>query len=96
MNTHHASLITHHSNWRWWVCGVLLLATLLNYMDRQALSETATELKARFHLDDARYGTIERGFSWAFAVGSVVFGFLADRVRRIVTFYNGVLSLQLL
>ena len=79
MNTHHSSLITHHSNWRWWVCGVLLLATLLNYMDRQALSETATELKARFHLDDARYGTIERGFSWAFAVGSVVFGFLADR-----------------
>ncbi len=61
------------------MCGALLLATLLNYMDRQALSETATELKAQFHLDDGRYGTIERGFSWAFAVGSVLFGFLADR-----------------
>jgi ACS family hexuronate transporter-like MFS transporter len=66
-------------NWRWWVCGALLLATLLNYMDRQALAETATELKARFQLDDARYGEIERGFSWAFAVGSILFGFLADR-----------------
>lgn len=67
------------TTWRWWVCGALLLATLLNYMDRQALSETATELKARFALDDERYGRIEQGFSYAFAVGSVLFGFLADR-----------------
>lgn len=66
-------------DWKWWVCGVLLLATLLNYMDRQALAQTATELKERYHLDDARYGQIEKGFSWAFAVGSVVFGLLADR-----------------
>lgn len=80
MTTQHSALSTQHSgNWRWWVCGALLLATLLNYMDRQALSETATELKARFHLDDARYGNIEQGFSYAFAVGSVLFGFLADR-----------------
>ncbi|MDW8198343.1 MAG: MFS transporter [Gemmataceae bacterium] len=57
----------------------LLLATLLNYMDRQALSETATELKERYHLHDARYGQVERGFSYAFAVGSILFGWLADR-----------------
>jgi ACS family hexuronate transporter-like MFS transporter len=67
------------ANWKWWVCGVLLLATLLNYMDRQALAQTATELKDRYHLTDTRYGQIERGFSWAFAAGSVVFGWLADR-----------------
>jgi ACS family hexuronate transporter-like MFS transporter len=66
-------------NWRWWVCGALLLATLLNYMDRQALAQTATELKTRYHLDDARYGEVERGFSWAFAAGSLAFGWLADR-----------------
>ncbi len=74
-----AELETRHANWRWWVCGALLLATLLNYMDRQALSETSTELKERFQLGDARYGNIERGFSYAFAIGSVLFGFLADR-----------------
>jgi len=66
-------------NWKWWVCGVLLLATLLNYMDRQALSETATELKLHHHLDDGRYGQVEKGFSWAFAAGSLLFGILADR-----------------
>src|SRR5207244_4256739 len=48
-------------------------------MDRQALAQTATELKVRYHLNDARYGQVERGFSWAFAVGSILFGWLADR-----------------
>jgi MFS transporter, ACS family, hexuronate transporter len=80
VTTQHSALGTQHSgNWRWWVCGALLLATLLNYMDRQALSETATELKERYYLDDERYGNVERGFSRAFAVGSVLFGWLADR-----------------
>src|SRR5439155_10466046 len=67
------------SAWRWWVCGALLLATLLNYMDRQALSETATELKVRYSLDDERYGRIEQWFSYAFATGGLTFGFLVDR-----------------
>lgn len=66
-------------SWRWWVCGVLLLATLLNYMDRQALPQTATELKQRYELSDTRYGLVERNFSWAFAIGSILFGYLADR-----------------
>jgi ACS family hexuronate transporter-like MFS transporter len=79
VTTDHPPLTTHQSAWRWYVCGALLLATLLNYMDRQALSETATELKERYHLHDERYGNVERGFSWAFAVGSVLFGWLADR-----------------
>ena len=79
MTIHPSSLTPHPSPWRWWVCGALLLATLLNYMDRQALSETATELKARYGLDDGRYGTVEQCFSYAFATGGVLFGFLTDR-----------------
>lgn len=66
-------------SWRWLVCGVLLLATCLNYMDRQAFSETATQLKQLYRIDDERYGQIEKAFSWAFAGGALVFGFLADR-----------------
>ncbi|HXD87328.1 MAG TPA: MFS transporter [Urbifossiella sp.] len=69
-----------HPSWRWLVCGVLLLATCLNYMDRQAFSETATELKRVYNLDDQRYGWIEEGFSLGFAAGALVFGFLADRL----------------
>jgi ACS family hexuronate transporter-like MFS transporter len=75
----HADVPERSAAWRWWVCGVLLLATLLNYMDRQALPQTATELKLRHGLSDSRYGLVERNFSWAFALGSILFGYLADR-----------------
>jgi MFS transporter, ACS family, aldohexuronate transporter len=67
-------------SWKWWVCGALLLATMLNYMDRQTLSLTATHLKTEISLDDGRYGELERSFSYAFAVGGIVFGFVADRI----------------
>ncbi|MEZ6138978.1 MAG: MFS transporter [Zavarzinella sp.] len=67
------------TNWRWWVCGILFLATMLNYMDRMTVSLVATELKTRIQLNDVRYGNIERAFSWAFALGGISFGFLADR-----------------
>lgn len=67
------------SFWRWWVCGVLLLATFLNYMDRQALAVTLPELKRSYHLQEGRIGWVEGCFGFAFAFGSILFGFLADR-----------------
>ena len=67
-------------SWKWWVCGALLLATMLNYMDRQTLSLTATQLKGEISLSDARYGALERWFSYAFAAGGIFFGFIADRI----------------
>jgi len=75
-------------SWKWWVCAALLLATMLNYMDRQTLSLTATQLKTEIHLDDGRYGHLERWFSYAFATGGIFFGFIADRVgpRRLYPF----------
>ena len=67
-------------SWKWSVCLLLLFATMLLYMDRQTLALTGTRMKQEFHLDDAQYGRLEAGFSWAFALGALFFGFLADRV----------------
>ena len=69
------------TKWGWWLSGLLLFATLLNYMDRQALGELSTLLKTPevLNLDDFRYGKLERTFSWAFAIGAVTFGFFVDR-----------------
>lgn len=72
--------MTAGPSWKWWMCGALLLATMLNYMDRQTLSLTATQLKTEISLDDGRYGQLERWFSYAFAAGGIFFGFVADRV----------------
>jgi ACS family hexuronate transporter-like MFS transporter len=67
------------ASWRWWVCGALLLATFLNYMDRQALAVTLPALKQRFHIAERRVGMLEGSFGFAFAFGSILFGYLADR-----------------
>lgn len=63
----------------WLICGVLLLATMLNYMDRQALAVTLPTLKNEFALTESRVGMIEGCFGYAFAFGSIFFGLLADR-----------------
>jgi ACS family hexuronate transporter-like MFS transporter len=66
--------------WKWWVCGLLLLATTINYMDRQTLANAAVRITNEFHLSKEQYGGFEVYFGWAFAVGSLLFGFIADRV----------------
>lgn len=73
--------MSRSSLWKWYVCGLLLLATTINYMDRQTLSNAAVRVTTEFQLSQEQYGDLELAFGWAFAVGSVVFGFLSDRMR---------------
>ena len=67
-------------SWRWWITVLLLLATMLNYMDRQTLASVAQRISDEFHLSQEQYGNIEFAFGWGFAGGSLLFGMLADRV----------------
>ncbi|HQU41351.1 MAG: hypothetical protein B7Z73_00065 [Planctomycetia bacterium 21-64-5] len=66
--------------WKWYVCGILLLATMLNYMDRQTLSVTITDISRELHLNNEQYGNLESGFGLAFAVGGLATGVIADVV----------------
>jgi len=63
----------------WAVCGLMLLATMLNYMDRQALAQQASEIRSELALSNEDYGNLEFGFGIAFAVGGIFTGFLVDR-----------------
>ncbi|MCS6864951.1 MAG: MFS transporter [Gemmataceae bacterium] len=65
---------------RWWVCLLLMQATIINYMDRMTLNQLAVEIKASLHLDDVQYSALESIFSFAFAIGAVGTGFLVDRI----------------
>jgi MFS transporter, ACS family, hexuronate transporter len=67
-------------SWKWIVCGLLLLASAINYMDRQTLANAAVRIGKEFTLNQEQYGNVEAVFGYAFAAGSVVFGWLADRV----------------
>jgi MFS transporter, ACS family, hexuronate transporter len=67
--------------WRvWTVCGLLLMASAINYMDRQTLASAAKRITEHFQLTEEQYGELETAFGLAFAGGSILFGFLADKV----------------
>ncbi len=65
--------------WVWWICGLLLLASTINYMDRQTLSNTSKRITDEFKLSDEQYGNLELAFGLAFACGATVFGIIADK-----------------
>lgn len=67
------------SVWVWWICGLLLLASTINYMDRQTLSNTSKRITDEFKLSDEQYGNLELAFGLAFACGATVFGIIADK-----------------
>jgi ACS family hexuronate transporter-like MFS transporter len=73
------TVTTRNPAWKWWVCGLLMLATMLNYMDRQTLSQTATAIKRELELSNEQYGRIEEAFGIAFAVGALLVGWMVDR-----------------
>src|SRR5436190_13737184 len=66
--------------WKWCVCALLLGASTINYLDRQTLANAAVRITREFQLNQEQYGNLELAFGWAFAAGSLVFGWLADRV----------------
>ena len=64
----------------WIICLLLLLASAVNYMDRQTLSVTAARIKSEFSLNNEQYGNVEAVFGYSFAFGSILWGFLVDRI----------------
>lgn len=70
-------------SWRYYICILLLMATTINYIDRQALSQlkTTIETPQELNLSNENYGQIEEWFAYAFAGGALVFGVIADKVN---------------
>ena len=67
------------TNWRWYLCSLLFVATTINYMDRQVLSMTYKEFIApEFHWTDNDYGTITSLFSIMYAIASLLAGKFID------------------
>ena len=67
------------TNWRWWICSLLFVATTVNYLDRQVLSLTYKEFIApEFHWTDADYGTITSLFSIFYAISCLFAGKFVD------------------
>jgi len=65
---------------RWGMITLALLATAINYLDRQTLSVVAPELKTQFRMSDETYGLILSAFMLAYTVMNGISGPLLDRL----------------
>jgi ACS family hexuronate transporter-like MFS transporter len=65
---------------RWWIAGLLFLATLISYIDRLTLSVLAPTICNDLHLSNLQYASISVWFLLAYSFGQTVFGKLQDRM----------------
>jgi len=79
-----ASEVKKKGGLRWWVVGLIALATVINYIDRQALGVLWPDIAADMYPDedaDSRkeiYGWITGSFIFFYAMGQALFGKIFD------------------
>ncbi len=67
-------------NLRWYICGLLFFATVVNYIDRQVLSTIAPELQREIGWTESEYSQIVMAFQLAYAIMFLVWGGIIDRI----------------
>lgn len=74
-----ASTGAARSRIRWFVLFLISLMYLITYMDRANISVTALAMASEFSLSKTEMGLVFSAFAWAYAVGQIPGGWLADR-----------------
>jgi sugar phosphate permease len=74
-----ASASATRSRIRWFVLFLISLMYLITYMDRANISVTAPAMESEFGLSKIEMGLVFSAFAWAYAVGQIPGGWLADR-----------------
>lgn len=96
------------SYWPWLICGMLLAATMLNYMDRLLLNQAAKQIREDLNLasfywtagpahdrSDLNYSFLESAFGISYALGALFFGWAADRLSVVWLYPACVLAWSL-
>jgi MFS transporter, ACS family, hexuronate transporter len=65
---------------RWWIVGLIFLATLINYIDRLTISVLAPVITRDLHLTNTEFGGIVTWFLLAYTISQGLSGKLYDRV----------------
>jgi ACS family hexuronate transporter-like MFS transporter len=66
------------SRYRWWILGVFVLSTSVNYLDRQTLAVLAPALQKELGLSDTMYGLLVFAFSVPYAIVAPFAGLFID------------------
>ena len=69
-----ATTVTRVGRYRWVICGLLFLATTINYVDRNSLSVLKTIIEKELGWSEADYGWIAFAFTAAYATFPSIFG----------------------
>jgi MFS transporter, ACS family, aldohexuronate transporter len=65
-------------HYRWMICGLLFLATTINYVDRQVIGILKPLLQTRFGWSEIDYGDLVFAFQLAYAIGFLFAGRVMD------------------
>ncbi len=68
------------SPWRWAAIVLFVVATSLNYLDRQLLAAAAPLIKEEYGLSNLGYGQLISAFSLVYAFATPLAGLLVDRI----------------
>ncbi len=71
---------TKKSNFRWAVVALLFFATTINYFDRFLMGILAPVLETEIGWNEQEYGYIIAAFQFAYAVGTLLMGYVIDRL----------------
>ena len=67
-------------NYRWYVCGLLFFASVINYIDRQVIGILKPTLQQQYGWSELDYGDIVFSFQLAYAIGFLFAGRIMDRL----------------
>lgn len=77
---------------RWFMLSLLLIATIINYVDRVNISIAAPFMAEDLGLDKIQMGLIFSAFAWTYALALVPAGFVADRFGSRLTYGVSLIS----
>ena len=66
--------------YRYWILALLSISTVVNYLDRQALSIVVPTLRREMSLTSSEYGNITTAFLIAYSVGQIIAGGVVDKI----------------
>lgn len=69
---------TLRTNYRWYIAGLIFFITLVNFIDRSAISFVINPLKEEFHFTDTQFGMILSAFGVGYILLTVLGGWFVD------------------
>jgi len=70
--------VTRFANYRWFITSLICFITLVNFIDRSAISFVISPLKQEFHFTDTQFGLILSAFGMGYVLLTAFGGWMVD------------------